>query len=479
MDHVCDFLAPFFRHNPDFPQLLSLAGSAHGRVREEAVRRIGTLRTTEALPALIGRINDWVPQVRYVAREAIEALMVEENAPAFVQNLVSLQRLLARGRDDHATFVARIEAFLAAAPQRRYVLEATRSPDRHLSGHCLRLAVKYALVNDVERVELGLLHGDIAFALDAVAHAATLPSEQRRLLAERALTHAFAPVRRDALRLLLSDGIEQERVVSFAFDRHAAVRALAARHLKNDGFDIAAHYRAELTSPHSRRQRMAIEGVASYGTAEDLHALRALLTARSPAIRRCALVAWTVKRRFDAVDEVVAAMSDPATSVAHQAARLAEIACPQFDADAMLALSASPTWAENNGPLLSAFRYSDKWERLIFALQWLTQTCRSPEHAGSMLRYWEAHTAGSSIAPRATQVARIQQLIDQGGPDLTSALRRARFDFLLVSIGIEFTAHAATKGNALSTTDAPALRQEAPQRRPGLAQRFWAWWRQP
>lgn len=462
MDHVCGFLAQFFRRPPDFPQLLSLARSTHGHLREDAVRRIGTLRTAEALPALIERLNDWVPQVRYAAREAIEALMVEENAPAFVQNLVRLHRLLARGRDDHATFVARIEAFLAAAPQDRYVLEATRNPDRQLAGHCLRLAVKYALVNDVERVELGLLHGDIAFALDAVAHAATLPPVQRRSLAELALTHALAPVRRDALRLLLSDGIAKERIESLAFDRHAAVRALAARHLKNDGFDIAAHYRAELASPHSRRQRMAIEGVARYGTAEDMHAIRALLTAPSPATRRCALVTWTVKRRFDAIGEVVAAMSDPATSVARQAALLAEIACPQFDADAMLALSASPAWAENSGPLLSAFRYSDKWERLIFALRWLTQTRRSPEHAESMLRHWETHTAGSSIPPRPAQIARIQHLVDQDDPDLMSALRHARFDLLLISIGIEFAEHASTKGSGRRTTDAPDLRQEAP-----------------
>lgn len=466
-------LESYFRNAPEFAPLVVLSRSYHGRVREEATRRLGELCRSDTLPALIERLNDWVPQVRAAAHAAIEPLIVERHAHAFIQNLVQLQQLRVRGRDDHARFIARIEAFLAAAPQRTHVLAALSHQDHRIARICLQIATKHALLSDVERAEIGLSHGDLAFALDALALVAKMPATQRRAFAERALDHASAPVRRDALRILLSDGIAQQRIENFAFDRHSALRALAARHLRNSGVDITAHYRAELASTQSRRLRIAIEGVAAHGTTDDVLSLRPLLAHPAPAIRRCALVAWTNKLGFDATDAVVAALSDPAPSVARDAARLAEIVRPQFDADTLLALSDSPAWAENDGRLMAAFGYSNKWELLIFVMQRLARMPGPAEQAAMLIRYWETRTAGSSAQPKPAQIARLERILNDGGARLLSTLYRTRFDFMLRSLGVELV-EPAVSDPAPTTAGHPNTSAQGP----GLLQRLIARWRQ-
>lgn len=461
-----------FRSQDEFAHLVVLSRSYDGRVREEATRRLGDLCRADALPALIERLNDWVPEVRAAAHVAIEPLIVERHASALVQNLVQLQQLRARGRDDHDRFVARIESFLAAAPQRAHVLAALSHSDRRIARICLQIATTYALLGETDRVEIGLSHGDIRFALDALALVEKMPAMPRRAYAERALGHTLAPVRRDALRMLLTDGLTQQQIEDFAFDRHAALRALAARHLRNAGLDVAAHYRAEITSTHPRRLRVAIEGIAAHGTADDVRALRPLLAHPAPAIRRCALVAWTNKLGFDATDAVVAALYDPATSVAREAARLAEIVRPQFDADTLLAISDGPAWADNNGRLMAAFGYSNKWELLEFVMRRLARTSEPRTQVEKLLSYWKTRTAGSSVQPRPAQIARLQQIADKADAGLLRALYTTRFDFQLRSIGVELVEPADGLEHTANTEHATIS-----ARRLNLMQRLISRWR--
>lgn len=457
-------LARFFQPATDVSHLFVLARSCYGQVREEAVRRLGALLRADALPLLIERLNDWVPQVRDAAQAAIEPLLTEQHAPAFVQHIVQWQQLRHRGRDHHEVIVTRLEAFLATPPQRAHLLAGLHSADRRISRLCLQIVKARSLLDDSEYVEFGLLHNDIAVAIDALARAATMPPEQRRTSAERALSHAAAPVRRDAFRLLLACGIAQERIENFAFDRHAAVRALAARHLRNAGADVAALYRAALASPHPRRLSIAVDGVATHGTVDDIRAMSPLLAHPLPVLRRGALTAWAGRLRFDAADAVVAALSDPAASVASEAARLAAIVRPQLDADTMLAISANPAWTDNRGRLLAAFGFSDKWEQLIFVMLRIVQD-GAGDRVG-MLRYWETRTNGNCVQPKPAQVERLQHLVDRNDAELLASLRATHCDFMLRSIGV-FLPQPATQ---------PVQDNAGAPTPPGLVRRLFARW---
>jgi hypothetical protein len=55
--------------------LIPYIGDSSGYVREAAIRRCVELARPECLGAVAGRLNDWVPQVRQVARTAVMTLM--------------------------------------------------------------------------------------------------------------------------------------------------------------------------------------------------------------------------------------------------------------------------------------------------------------------------------------------------------------------------------------------------------------------
>lgn len=91
--------------------------SRSGHDREEAVRMLGRLRAPEALPGLLERVNDWVPQVRRAARSAVGDFLVDDALPAWRDALPALADVLRGQRDDHGPLLARIAGFLAA-PER-------------------------------------------------------------------------------------------------------------------------------------------------------------------------------------------------------------------------------------------------------------------------------------------------------------------------------------------------------------------------
>ncbi|PRZ42374.1 hypothetical protein [Tritonibacter scottomollicae] len=77
------------RELPDLAQVFIFHGD--GRVREEAVRNLeGPLLTPASVYGLFWRLNDWVPQVRSLADEALKRVMPTTTAPIVVPALTAI-----------------------------------------------------------------------------------------------------------------------------------------------------------------------------------------------------------------------------------------------------------------------------------------------------------------------------------------------------------------------------------------------------
>ncbi|NHZ91257.1 hypothetical protein F2P45_19880 [Massilia sp. CCM 8733] len=83
-----------------------------GLIREAAVRECGTLSDPRILPLLIPRLNDWVPQVRDGAREAMLSLVERVPTSASLAILARVRHLLNAGRTDHRPWVDAYEKAL-------------------------------------------------------------------------------------------------------------------------------------------------------------------------------------------------------------------------------------------------------------------------------------------------------------------------------------------------------------------------------
>src|ERR1700741_4148225 len=86
---------------PGLEDLLAMSSHANGFKRENAVRRLGMLGNPMAIPSLIVRANDWVPQVRAAARDALSKLLRAGNGEAFVASLPAIMHLQTCTRDNH------------------------------------------------------------------------------------------------------------------------------------------------------------------------------------------------------------------------------------------------------------------------------------------------------------------------------------------------------------------------------------------
>src|SRR5690348_1741050 len=97
---------------PGLEDLLATSSHGSGFKRENAVRRLGMLGNPIAIPYLIERVNDWVPQVREAARSALSRLIRAGNGEAFVESLPAIMHLQTCTRDDHTELMQAVEDFL-------------------------------------------------------------------------------------------------------------------------------------------------------------------------------------------------------------------------------------------------------------------------------------------------------------------------------------------------------------------------------
>jgi hypothetical protein len=101
-----------FQKQEGLDDLLLMAEHWNGFKRENAVRRLGMLGNPIAIPKLVVRVNDWVPQVREAARKALLKLMTPKNAKAFAECLPDIFHLKTCGRDNHTQFIAEVQTYL-------------------------------------------------------------------------------------------------------------------------------------------------------------------------------------------------------------------------------------------------------------------------------------------------------------------------------------------------------------------------------
>lgn len=394
---------------PDLDALLQLSRSYNGYVREEAVRRLALLDHGAALPALIERVNDSVPEVRGRARAALLRQIVANNVAAFVDNLPRVNQLRSRSRDDHGNLVGRIEKFVAANGK-ALVVAGIRSAQSDVARACIRLAIKYRLADTAELTRLGLAHPDALVQSEALGMLALLDGQAQYEMAALAIRHRSATVRRAALRLQLANGLSPDALEPFLFDRHRSIRAIAAYHLAALGIDVAARYRAALALAGANL-RIVLRGLSEHGLPQDASLLRDWIDHPDAAVRREALTGYGRRAGLDAQSAVLGALSDSAIAVADEAARIAHSIKAEFSAAELLPLIGAAMCSRDLTRLCLAQRFSNQWERLILLLQ--ISSAMPPLRAAAAARMgeWTRQTSNSYVRASAAQVETLQRQV--------------------------------------------------------------------
>lgn len=259
----------------------------NGRVRERACR----LSDGKRLPYLLIRLNDWVPQVRAAAREALE-LGLGAPAESWVDCLPLLERLKGWGRDDHGPFVERVLQRLAQPDASAAIISGLDSADRTTRRLCYKIALPCQWTSSGLLLR-ALKDNDIFIRRWAVNSAKILPAALQEALVKTALKNSAPLVRHEALlewRKLHPDG--HQPFWDALLDRSRSIREYARYVLKGQqlqeyylkridsnplavlglvecGFKAEEKVRTNLYHPQYSFRKQALKALGHLGKGED------------------------------------------------------------------------------------------------------------------------------------------------------------------------------------------------------------------
>ncbi|WP_226702427.1 hypothetical protein [Microbulbifer elongatus] len=438
-------IPPLSRNIPDNTSvdgLLAYTKDWNGYRREEAIRRLDSLDAPGILSVLIERLNDWVPEVRRVAKAVFLRRLAPGNCTELVNVLPDIYRLAERNRDNHRPVICAVENCLIKSECRADLLAGLRYPDINVARACYDLLLAKQILLPQELLSIGLQSSDWHIRRSSLDCLKQLAESEIRPALSVALQDKFPPIRRIALRLLLERSPAVAEVSPFLFDRNTSVREIAVRHLLEREFPVALTYTELLQAPTARQQVIALWGVSKLHHEQAVEIATTKLESQFASVRREALECLARLDEDKAHPHIVTALFDESPGMMRAAMVLAKrlsIRPHAAELETILKQSHSPKTLQT---CIQLMMIMDKWEALTFLLQQIgddTQDFQSPiEDKEKILEkavsIWsEKYDNPSLFAPYPRQRQALEAAIGRM-PERAKAVWREWFEQLLSSI---------------------------------------------
>jgi hypothetical protein len=338
-----------------------------GHVRQAAVELLAATGGVDALPALLVRTTDWVPEVRAVAIAAVDRLVAAGLAADTVVHALPLLDQLAAPDRRGARWVAEVrDRLVATLGDDDLVAALGRSGAGEARAAARELVARGALDDGV--VAAALAAGDDVVAR-TVARAAFAADPDDEAVLARLAASRLADLRATALHHRLTTGeaaVADAAARSALLDRASLVRALAQRHLARAGVDLVALHRTLLAD-----DPRAVRGLAEVGGPDDADVVVPLLDDPEPRVRALALLASCRLRPADGPAVAVPRLQDPEPVITAAARRaLRDVRLPPATVD-LLAAAVADSRPHARRALVGVLHDQDRWDRLVVALRLL------------------------------------------------------------------------------------------------------------
>lgn len=392
------------------------ASGADGFERQRALEVLGNPPRRLDLAAALIRSQDWVPQVRKAARDALWEMFwgrMEEQVFGLFDLLVLL-RERERGRSEDAVDFCnqclRGEQFR----ELRWQLTTHHAPRVRLAAFQLMLEADPECADEVLR-RAGQ-DPSVRIALWALREASANCDAAMDALLDVADRHRHPAVRAESVRLRDLRHPDAARLHAAVFDPARSVRNAAA-YLLRSRYDESAmpRWREALDNAVAPTRGIAAAAIAEHAEAVDLLRLERLLADPSPRLRSMALHSLVRLKSPKLPHILLSALDDPATRVRREAIRAYRIGDHALDPLVLEGVYLRATADSQRISLLHAVRALGKWDALALLL------ARAEDSEASRFLFlaphldrWRLH-ANSSYVP----------LPDARKVELLSALDRA------------------------------------------------------
>jgi len=301
-------------------ELQPLARDYSGYVREAAIARCVELALPELFTLVAERLNDWVPQVRRLARKAFVTMLPFVSPAEVLAALPEILLVHSTGRDDYPSWLNEFEnALLQAVPVEEFITNA-KGKNVKTARACVHLLKKHGLVGAAELFDLILgRNDDIVLANLAMQYCAELPSDEQILQYKAASRSHFGSVRTIALKKVLeqSGGNGHQFAKAALDDPQSSVRFVAAGYLRSQGVDVRELYHGLLDAQNlkARKLRILVTALASLQDAADIPRIQSFSTNTDISVRRAAFNSWFKLAPQDRDEIALRALQDTARGV--------------------------------------------------------------------------------------------------------------------------------------------------------------------
>ncbi len=428
---------------PGLDDLLTMVSHHSGFKRENAVRRLGMLGNPAAIPYLIVRANDWVPQVRAAAYEALGKLLKAGNGPAFVESLPRILHLQSCGRSDHSALLQAVQDFLLREDNRAILLAGMQNPNPRVARLVTRLLIREQLMSSAEIVATGLAHKDVVVRSIAVELLRELAADAFGAATSMALRDSYMPVRREAFQQLLRRDPQQGVMAArdLLFDPSASIREIAVQRLLGGGAPVEEMYAAALAGDKTRvaTVKCVLWGWGFMNSRTRVAQVEQLLSSRYPAVRRAALQSITRLVGGNGKRHLEAALADVSPAVSNESARLMVRLRVIPDVAALILIVASNRLDHVARACCRVIREGNKWDWLLFALSAYGEpdSVVPRDEFSREIDTWQSQFNRSSAQPAQSQLDRIGSLLESRGPKLSSdQIDLLRFTLRSYGVGV-------------------------------------------
>ena len=292
-------------------QLGLLVVDRDGYIREAALDACARHALPGVLPLLVGRLNDWVPQVRAAAQRALAAIIPLASPSELLATLPEVYQLALASRAQHAHWIASFEGIVLARVDPADLLQAVRQGEAKVARAAFRLLAGSGTSTPAALFEAVLeARPDIVLATQAFDHVDAAGVVLDEALLVRALGMRVPALRARALQALIARG-RTDHVQQALFASHARVRAVAVAWLGTQGTDVGRMYLEKLRTPGAPAALVALclAGLGLLRSHGCLDEALVWLDDGHVSIRAAAATAW-FQLAPDAKDAIAARMLD-------------------------------------------------------------------------------------------------------------------------------------------------------------------------
>jgi HEAT repeat protein len=416
--------------------------SANGRNREKAIRALAASADKGALPFILLRLNDWVPQVRTAAEKWFDTLGDLITAPDLVESLPILAALSERSQGASSKRVVLLLERVANEAPTEELVKSLLNGDPRARVLALLILTKKGLLEDFDMQARLLRHPD---PIPAVLMMKSFRDQSRKLPSTTirlALASRSAMIRRSALYQLSTTQLAeyQDLLPELLKDDSKGVRQFAQFHLTKSRpkEDVLAQYEALLSHPNTpaRLVSVAIQGFHECGGKWPVERYELLAKHNSARVRQTIMSAFGSVWFEAALPWIRSVLESPIDSplakTAYSLVRRQPHAVP---------LSVLRDWALD-GHKTDAARFRaltlicnrSKCEQLPALLQLLqAYPALFGDRVRLRLQAWLADFNRSQIQPTRQQIEEAQRLLEGAAPHLDDMLKR-EFHALLSGI---------------------------------------------